>query len=469
MSAHSADRQFDHVVLISLDTLRSDGIAANERKLWPEAHPAVSPRRSDVLDALVGEGIFFTNCVASAPYTSASHASFLTGRWPRHHGVFELFNRKLRKPTLFKECRRLGYRTVMKVDFPLMLGHHLGFTSDVDEYLVEDDEGSIEAIGSSPASVSLVHFGGIHAPYGFHNVVFGGDDYRAKVQELEALVGVAPRSDDDHLDGRYTAALQTLHQQGAHDLLFSLYLEGIEYFLEHRFGPYLDRLRSRLAGTRHLIVLFGDHGEEFDDDNFGHQTSVAEGVLRVPLVFVGEGIEPGRQRHERVRAVDLVPTVLDAIGGRAPRALAGRSLAPAVWDDAPTELLPSYAQSWVPRTEEYIAFVSRAMKRGRNVGSLEHVCYREAIYDETEKVTRENYALVSDGGRWSFEPIAAVVRLERIVSGGSPRTIEDEARAAALVSALDAYGSDAPVAASSAPVDIEPVVRARLRSLGYRV
>src|SRR5205823_13982363 len=58
---------------------------------------------------------YFPHTITAAPYTSAAHGSFLTGKWPLRHGVFELFNRKLRSATLFDHARRLGYRTALKV------------------------------------------------------------------------------------------------------------------------------------------------------------------------------------------------------------------------------------------------------------------------------------------------------------------------------------------------------------------
>ncbi|HEX8336623.1 MAG TPA: sulfatase-like hydrolase/transferase, partial [Pyrinomonadaceae bacterium] len=184
---------YDHIILISVDTLRADGIAANPLRLWPEEYGLSYELRTPVLDELVGQGAFFANTITAAPYTSASHASLLTGCWPPRHGAREFFGSRLAARTLFNGAKGRGYHTVLKTDFPVMLGAPLGFVSDVDRYLVEDDDAYVAALAGARRSCSLLHFGSVHIPYGFHNTRFGGRDYLEKVEALEAEVGQGGR------------------------------------------------------------------------------------------------------------------------------------------------------------------------------------------------------------------------------------------------------------------------------------
>ena len=84
-------------------------------------------------------------------------------------------------------------------------------------------------------------------------------------------------------------------------------------------------------GMHPLIAVTADHGEFLDErlaDGFayGHAALLGNEVLRVPLLLVGPGIEPGRVRAP-VTIRDLYPTLLGAAGledGGAKRAGAER-------------------------------------------------------------------------------------------------------------------------------------------------
>lgn len=136
---------YDKVIFVSLDTFRSDMMVSNPFPLWPEKYSIGSRPASSMLDDITARAAYFPNCISAAPYTSASHATFFTGLWPHHHGVYEFFNRGLARDTVFTLGRRLGYKTVFKVDFPIILGHHLGFDRDIDHYMVEEDEPFLKA------------------------------------------------------------------------------------------------------------------------------------------------------------------------------------------------------------------------------------------------------------------------------------------------------------------------------------
>src|SRR5262249_45216408 len=63
-------------------------------------------------------------------------------------------------------------------------------------------------------------------------------------------------------------------------------------FTGRHVGELLAAL-DRLGLTEHtLVVLVGDHGEEFmDRGNFGHGTRVYDELVRVPLIMAGPGVE----------------------------------------------------------------------------------------------------------------------------------------------------------------------------------
>jgi arylsulfatase A-like enzyme len=466
---------YDHIILISIDTLRADGIAANPLRLWPQEYDLSYELRTPVLDELAGKGAFFANAITAAPYTSASHASLLTGLWPPRHGAREFFGSRLSAPTLFTWAKRQGYSTILKTDFPVMLGAPLGFVTDVDRYLVEDDDAFLRALSEAGRSCSLLHFGSVHIPYGFHNMRFGGGDYLDKVEELEAEVGqgggiAAPdvlsetyrTAEDLDLLLRYKRAIVALYAERRYDRLFTLYLEGIERFCRTRLGPVLDRLREATADKRTLFVLFGDHGEAYNDETYGHFNSVDEGVLRVPLLFWGDGVEPGLFTS-RVRTIDLIPTLYDLLGWDvAADDLDGTSLAEAVRGGNPPGPYRAHSQAFVARADQAFR-AQRQFYAGDEMEQVQHVLYKEAVYEGDYKLTRRHFVVGSE----NRDPIECTpeLRLQRFDGELRLHDAYDAGATENLLKLMSDYGRLGAVAARNSTIPSEML--RHLQNHGY--
>ncbi len=469
---------YDAVVLVSLDTLRADALGAAPRPLWPEKYGLTKRPRTDALDRLACGGAFFAHAISAAPYTSASHGTFFTGRWPLRHGAYEFFNRALAVPTVFTFARALGWRTALKTDFPIILGRHLGFDRDVGRYLVEDDAGFLDLARRERPFLGVAHFGGLHIPYGFHNLRFGGDEYVRTVEELERevdegfhvpgdqLVESYRDEDDLALLLRYKRVVEYHHSRGHYARLFGLYLEGVERFMRRRFEPFLEALLDALAGTRHLVVVFGDHGEEYDEESYGHHNSLSEGVLRVPVIFHGPDVTPGLHL-ERIRTVDVLPTLLARLMPDGAPALDGESLAATVWGGAPYPRRRAFAQAWTSDTAEFVAFQKRLLAEGERPGPLRHVRYKEAVYDGPWKLTRQEWRYAEAGGIFGLQPDTPRLRLERCDDSARLSPAADEAVTRDLLAQLDAYNQI--VNPAGAPVDLDAGLRRQLRAMGYRI
>jgi choline-sulfatase len=467
---------YDHVVLVSIDTLRSDALGANPFPLWPHRYPGLRPPATQVLDELAGRGAFFPNMITAAPYTAAAHGAIFSGRYPLHNGLHEFYGGRLLSPSVFTYARRAGRRTVLNVDFPVILGPELGFTKDVDVYLTEQDEKFVDAVAASETTLACAHFGAVHVPYGFHNERFGGDAYRAKVDELEAMVPkdlgfidrlVESRRDDqdNELMLRYKRAVGYLHSQGEYEQLFQLYLDGVEHFLTTRFRVFVERLTERVgaAGKRLLLVIFADHGEDFDEDTNGHFNSMAEGVLRVPLIIVGDEVAPGVHGH-RVRTVDIAPTVLDLAGiaADAPPDFDGVSLAAVVRGEAElTADRPAFATAYTSDLNELIDYQERRL-RGEEPGPVKHVLVGQCGYLGDRRIIR-----VGQRYRESFTRMDPVELgwIERFDEGRVPR-VDADGDPTALRAALDGYMADE---ATARDVQVTADIRERLRALGYSI
>lgn len=467
---------YDHIILISIDTLRADGIARNPLRLWPDEYGLSYDLRTPVLDELTAQGAFFANTISAAPYTSASHASLLTGLWPSNHGAWEFFGSPVSAPTLFVEAKQRGYRTILKTDFPVMLGGHLGFDRGVDKYIVEDDDAYLGALSEAPRSCSLLHFGSVHIPYGFHNTRFGGTDYLEKVEALEAEIGEVSRAapadvlsetyrtaEDLDLLLRYKHVVVTLYAARQYDRLFQLYLEGIERFCRTRFATVLERLREATAGKRTLIVLFGDHGEAYNDETYGHFNSVDEGALRVPLLFWGDDITPGLFTS-RVRTIDLIPTLYDLLDWKESNAaLDGSSLLEAIRSGRLTESRRAHSQAFVAQADQAFRAQRQFCAGDDGIEQVQHILYKEAVYDGDYKLSRRNYVVGSEN-RVPM-PCPPELLLQRFDDEFRLHKTSDKAATRHLLKLMNDYGGERANPKQSATIPSE--LRQHLQNHGY--
>ena len=82
-----------------------------------------------------------------------------------------------------------------------------------------------------------------------------------------------------------------------------------------------------------LVVFWSDHGEMAGDHDLLHKSRFFESALRVPFIVRWPGhIEAAQTSDALVGTVDILPTILDAIGAEAPERRMGRSLWPVLGD-----------------------------------------------------------------------------------------------------------------------------------------
>ncbi|HEX5068266.1 MAG TPA: sulfatase-like hydrolase/transferase [Myxococcota bacterium] len=116
-----------------------------------------------------------------------------------------------------------------------------------------------------------------------------------------------------HHDYRLPARDYT--QKFSDDERYDRYLNAVRYqdrFLEQLVSLY----REAGLAERTLFVIVGDHGEAFGEHGRKlHDHVIYEEGLRVPLLFVGEGL-PAERRSDPVSQLDLMPTLLRLLGFR---------------------------------------------------------------------------------------------------------------------------------------------------------
>jgi arylsulfatase A-like enzyme len=162
---------------------------------------------------------------------------------------------------------------------------------------------------------------------------------------------VPPEPWPDHYPGRLDFLLDPRHSvlRGERDLTpleaghYRALYDGAVSYVDSQIGDLLHHLVGWGLMDDTMVVVTSDHGEFFGEHRlFEHAIGPYEPVHRVPLlVRFPRGIRRGTVDH-RVQLIDIVPTVLDALGLPVPNDLDGEVLPsithPIVVEQAPNLL-----------------------------------------------------------------------------------------------------------------------------------
>jgi arylsulfatase A-like enzyme len=158
---------------------------------------------------------------------------------------------------------------------------------------------------SSAPQFLFVHYFDVHSPYDAPAPYFGrwGNDGKGLgyVQSNGLIKQVMQ-------DGRVLTAAEIQTLIGSYD-------EEIAS-MDAGFGELMGRLRASGLLDHAIVVLFSDHGESFaEHQDLFHGHSLEETLIRILFaVQLTGGIEPGLRIGTQVRAVDILPTILDLAG-----------------------------------------------------------------------------------------------------------------------------------------------------------
>jgi arylsulfatase A-like enzyme len=399
---HAARRQPWNLVVISIDTLRADHLSA-----YGYERPT-----SPALARFAARGIVFENAYANAPKTAPSHMTLLTGLLPEAHGIHNLEEGESSAlptaiPTLASVLREHGYRTAALTAGGEVVPE-LGFDRGQDTFEVCDGaphiferaEEKLVEFGKDPFCL-FVHTYAVHDPYSPsepYNTLWTDPAYRGRIPEsADALM----RAAGDDWTAKHDAFWKCVDRDSSADLaeIEALY-DGSVRMVDDLLGHLLAKLEAMHKLERTLVVIVGDHGEEFrEHGGFLHETLYQE-VLHVPLVILppDDGWMGRLSRLRGTRAsgvvslVDVLPTVLDVLDIDAPPNLQGRSVLRVASDTSDRTVLSAWPGSAL-----------HAVRHGEwklvRHGAIEGRATREELFDlaadprETEDVSPRHPAI----------------------------------------------------------------------------
>ncbi|MBI2423736.1 MAG: sulfatase [Candidatus Hydrogenedentes bacterium] len=439
--------QSPNVLFITMDTLRSDRIAAvrNGQPVMP------------FLSRAVNEGAHFTRAISPCSWTKPAMASIFTGVSPEAHGVIYTSKKDANgndasdvlSPewmTLAEWLRVRGYSTwayISNANLEKSFGFAQGF--DAADYVYKNGASAPEvtdaALGKlsalKPPFLLYAHYMDPHSPYtppALHKDALGPfpqttaydntlldnpmEFMRYYMDCAKIMLGLQEQPTVPPLSPGGQAAVEHLYDAEVR-------------FMDEAIERLVTAVRKSRPNT--LVVLVSDHGEEFwERGGMGHGTTLFQEQVHVPLVLMAPDIAP-RKIDTTVSTLDLLPTFAAYLKIPGLSRWEGRGLL------APSEPRPVFA-------------FSKASEQDLQV----HI---DAIYED-------GHVLIQDHGHgWE-----RLFRHETDPGEQQDIAASDPARAAAMREKLEAHIRQSRAALNA--VDrvetvIDPAIRAQQKDLGY--
>lgn len=295
-----ATKKQPNVVFIMLDTLRADhlGVYGYER--------ATSPN----LDQFASENVLFKFAVTAAPWTPPSVAGMLSGLYPRSHSFMPPNSREEAKDgasmlspnvlTLPEILKAQGYATHAISPNPWItkeFGYDQGF--DQFEYHPRAQAEAITKLGIKAI-----------------------DQLAAKDQPffvyLHYLDPHDPYTPPSSYAKKFQGPLKSREYSPEMQRKIGLY-DGEIAYMDQWLGGLFDHLKEKGLYEDCVIVVIGDHGEQFlEHGNLTHGNQVVNPELHVPLMIRTGATAQKRIVDYTVSTIDVFPTVLELVGLKAP-------------------------------------------------------------------------------------------------------------------------------------------------------
>jgi len=429
-----------HLLLITLDTTRAD-------HLLPYGYPKET---SPNLMALAKQGVVFENAISQAAVTPVAHASLLTGLEPYHHGLRVLHGLEGNKldeshTTLAEVWAQNGGETAAFVSaYPVTaaFGLEQGFQVFDAAFPQTDGAGLVTHAGTVNTGLSQRRGDGTTDA-----ALAWVDSRENKDRRLLLWVHYFDPHDPFLLPPQEFLDMFPPEGPGRAQELIAIYDAEIR-FMDLQIGRLLQGLVDRGLYGDTVVAVIADHGEGLGDHDWWSHGVLYQEQIRVPFLLRAPGVQPGSRVSERVRGIDLAPTVLDALAiDRAtwPK-MDGVSLLPALRTGAPPQVPSAYADSVNRLTYGRLDDPARKDRKQDRLYSLIDGDSK-IIFHELEPEKTEFYNLADDPGE--TQNLAAT----------QPPEMK------ALLESLQGLGAISVIDASESPT---PDDRAEaLRALGY--
>jgi arylsulfatase A-like enzyme/Tfp pilus assembly protein PilF len=306
-----------NLLLVTIDTLRADRLGCY----------GYSQIETPNLDKVARQGVLFESAVAPTPLTAPSHASMMTGVYPTVHKVRNTggFVLSPSQPKLAKILQDQGWDTAAYVGSSVLKGR-FGFNQG---FAVYDDEMPASKSGSAQEEPERR----------------AGEVVDRAVKWLDTQSGkpffLWVHVYDPHIPYDPPDPFREKYRDRPYD--------GEIAYTDQQLGRLFDAVARKSPSEKTLIAVLSDHGESFSEHGeYTHGVFLYDSTLRIAFLMAGGGIPAGVRVKQQARTIDLLPTVLELMGSKAPPGIQGTSLAPAFrGKEVPTAY--AYAETLFPK------------------------------------------------------------------------------------------------------------------------
>ena len=312
-----------NIILLTIDTLRADHLECY----------GYDKVKTPQINRLANEGILFEHNIVQAPLTLPSHASILTGTYPLHHGVRDNggFYLDENHVTLAEELKSCGYATGAFVA-AFVLDSKWGLDQGFDYYYDNFDLTKYKKV-----SLDAVQRRGDEVLAEVYKWL-GNQSQNKFFAWIHLYDPHTPYDPPEPYKSQYLGKR------------FSLY-DGEIAYVDQLMGEFRKFMEDKGLWERTLIVFTADHGESLGEHKENaHGFFIYDSDVRVPLIVRIPGAKlAGRTIQNQVRSIDIMPTVLNAVGGNIPESVHGDSFLPLLLgQEEETERL-AYSETYWPR------------------------------------------------------------------------------------------------------------------------
>jgi len=374
-----------NVLVITVDTLRSDrlGCYGYGRPTTPN------------IDHLADSAVRFESAFCQAPLTLPSHCSIFTSRYtPSHGSLGHAYPLDPEVETLAEVLKARGKETAAFVSNHV-LDSKFGLSKGFDTYweahrLPMNERRMRKQQADDPTTEAVLAWLREHHREPFFLWVHWFHPHKPYDPPPEFAARFAGRSAEGH---RWTTKELTEVWQGTQSIsdqevsrLRDLY-DGEVAFSDAQVGLLLEEMKTLGVYDETLILFTSDHGEVLFEHQryFGHDIMLYEPSMRVPLIIRHPGW-PTAVVPEIVQSIDIVPTVLSALGIPPGGDLEGKDLTPLVEGGEFAETKIALCLSHPPAKKSTPIFGLRTVNR------------KLILYETDSGFRRELYDLVKDPG-----------------------------------------------------------------------
>ena len=310
-----------YVVFIIMDSLRADRIKAFNAKARPE-----TPN----WDKLAGSSSLFVNTYVQGNESQVSHASIWSSNYLAKHKAIEMKDHLAEKWMTIDEVAKAAGKYVAGASGNGYIRPARGYGTSWNQFANHIEKGlGLKGADIMEKGLSFVQPKKDQPWFLYLGFIDTHVTWRAKQPWMDKYDGgykgrFEKEYGDDGPHGSNGKDLTDKEQ--AH--VRALYDSNVSY-QDDLLGQLQKKLTDWGVWDQTMLVITADHGDEqWEDGRVGHGGSERETLLHVPLLIHYPPMLPAAKISEGAEAIDILPTLADALGVATDPEWQGMSLIP---------------------------------------------------------------------------------------------------------------------------------------------